>query len=371
MTATADASAVDASANAALIMMAKPLLRTDAHESWTGENADDGFAQRWHSMMSAPVPKGVQYRKALSRILAPDVPCMYHVAHYHDNSLFLDETVAQTVRAPLTTDEWRALVATNVLARCAVRAEPLRAPTHDEISSNIATHRAATNGKRGGGGSSDAGATSVPQAFKAALVSLATLVDAAHGEGALATACAARDEREALAEWARMLASHPTFGERCRARQAPSAEMWTFFVPMRTADDGLATEALARLLGGTTDAATRTAAWSHVDSLNNCATLSSSIPGGVMSKIESLASTLATDLRNGATDLHTLDLQSIGEQVLSQCDAGELTKLTENLGELMPVLGQMQATQGRGGALDHPMLGDALRNAGIALGRTG
>lgn len=112
------------------------------------------------------------------------------------------------------------------------------------------------------------------------------------------------------------------------AISAPPSDAWTA-VPSAARDS-----LVARLASTPT-------AWDTVDQLNSYAKLSSHIPTGVMSKIESMASKLASDLNSGAATMDTLNLQSIGEQVLSGCDANELSKLTGNLGELLPVLSQM------------------------------
>ena len=275
-----------------------------------------GTVQEWHALMSRPIPKGVQYRKALQRMLGDVAPSLYLVVEYKDPSLFLDDEVAKTIAAPLSADGWRALGAANGLVRAAVDAGPLVAPSRDEIASNIQEHHQ----KRRAAAPAAEASSSVPQAFRASLAELSALV------GPFEEDFDAVDEKELCARWSAMLT--PEHSARCDARDAGDAAAWTFFAVR--ADAAKVVRAADK-------------AWPVLLSLNNCSKISTHIPGGVMTKIEDMASKLAEGLQNGTMSMDSLNLQSIGEQVLSGCDTREISALTDNLQDLLPILNSIQA----------------------------
>lgn len=281
----------------------------------------DDAAERWHTLMSRTVPKGIRYARALQRILGYE-PTLYTVVEYKDVALFLDDEFATVVRSPLDAADWRGLAAANRLVACALGHDLDRVPTRDEIQQNIQTSKAAKKA---------ADTSSVSQACKGAYSELAEhLHDAAACE-AVRERAAATDDRELTAAWAEMLQSRPGFVDECTRRAAPPAAAWTA-VPQA---------ARLPLVGALSTAAAP--AWSQIDQLNSYAKISSNIPTGVMSRIETMASKLASDLHSGSVTMDTLNLQNIGEQVLSNCDAAELSKMSENIGDLLPVLTQMGA----------------------------
>ena len=297
----------------------RPLLHAVCSDPSLSDAED--AAERWHSLLSRPLPKGVKYGRALQRLLGHP-PTLHAAVEYKDVAFFLEEEAARLVRSPLDSDGWRALQASARLAACCIGEDLDRTPSREEIQSNIQTTKSSSRRP------ADA---SVAQACKMAYAALADGLpsDQASAIGARASAA---DERELTLAWAEMMQSRPGFADECTRRSAPPPDAWTA-VPASARPSLVSRLESCSTTGGS--------AWDTVDQLNSYAKLSSHIPTGVMSKIETMASKLASDLNSGAATMDTLNLQSIGEQVLSGCDANELSKLTGNLGELLPVLSQM------------------------------
>lgn len=292
-----------------------PLVRTLCKDpAWAD---GDDVVERWHALMSRPVPKGIKYGKSLQRILGHPA-ALYTVVEYKDVALFVDEAFAATVRSPLDAEDWRALHAANRLVACALGHDLDRAPSRDEIQSNIQSSKTKKAPNVG----------SVTQACKMAYAGLGECLDDA-AAAAISERAAAADDQELTAAWAEMLRSTPDFAEACTQRRAPPAAAWSAVPP----------GARSALVAALASADSR--GWGHVDQLNGYARISSNIPTGVMSRIETMASKLASDLQSGSVTMETLNLQNIGEQVLSDCDANDLSKLSGNINELLPVLSQM------------------------------
>ena len=283
-------------------------------------DAEDA-AEQWHRLLSRPLPKGVKYGRALQRLLGHP-PTLHAVVEYKDVAFFLDEEVARVVRSPLDSDGWRALQASARLAACSIGEDLDRTPSREEIQSNIQTTKSTSRRP------ADA---SVAQACKLAYAALADGLPPDHAS-AIGVRASSADERELTQAWAEMMQSRPGFSDECARRSAPPPDAWTA-VPASVRCSLVASLESSSQSGG--------GMWDTVDQLNSYTKLSSQVPTGVMSKIESMASKLASDLNSGAVTMDTLNLQSIGEQVLSGCDANELSKLTGNLGELLPILSQM------------------------------
>ena len=305
-----------AACNAALPAVLGALCKKEALEEWPAGK----LAERWHAVLSKPLPKGIKYAKAVQRILGHPAP-LYVGVEYKDVSLFLDEEFSSIVKAPLDAEGWRALQAANRLAACALGIDIDRAPSREEIQQNIHAVQMAKKKPE---------TSSVSQACKMTYVGLGEALGDEAATRALSERAAAVDDKELTAAWAAMLQERPGFADECAQRQPPPMEAWTAVPPA-------ARQALCAALAGSRDAK----AWSSVDQMNGYSKITSNIPTGVMSKIETMASRLASDLQSGSVTMETLNLQNIGEQVLSDCSESDLSKLTGNIGDLLPVLSQM------------------------------
>jgi hypothetical protein len=100
--------------------------------------------------------------------------------------------------------------------------------------------------------------------------------------------------------------------------------------------------------------------------LNDLSKVQQHIPPSMLGTIENYATNLASKITAGDADLSSLDLQSIGEDVLRQCSEEDMSQLANNIGSLLPALGSLQqSVQEQAGGHDQ-----AIPNLG-ALGLTG
>ena len=58
----------------------------------------------------------------------------------------------------------------------------------------------------------------------------------------------------------------------------------------------------------------------------------------MMTEIESYTTNLMADLRSGKQKMEQLNLEKIGEAVLSKCKESDIEKMGENLSDHLPIL---------------------------------
>lgn len=84
--------------------------------------------------------------------------------------------------------------------------------------------------------------------------------------------------------------------------------------------------------------------WGIITRLNDVSTVVNSVPTGMMSQIEHMASKLAQDLQSGTINMSNVNLSQIGEQVLANCSESDMNDFAGSIEKLMPVV-QSMATQ--------------------------
>ena len=62
----------------------------------------------------------------------------------------------------------------------------------------------------------------------------------------------------------------------------------------------------------------------------------------MMGKIENMASKLANDIMSGKKDMGSMDLQSIGEEVLSQCNSADMSHFADNIDKILPAINNLR-----------------------------
>jgi hypothetical protein len=77
--------------------------------------------------------------------------------------------------------------------------------------------------------------------------------------------------------------------------------------------------------------------WDHLKSLNTFAVVDGQMPSNMMSRIESLATKLTDDIVNGKP-LSDLNMDQIGNEILSSCDQEDMNKFVQNMDVLLPAL---------------------------------
>lgn len=78
--------------------------------------------------------------------------------------------------------------------------------------------------------------------------------------------------------------------------------------------------------------------WKNIHQLNGFSAVTESIPTKMMGRIEDMASRLADDIVAGRTDMASVNLSDIGQQVLSGCDEEDMNKFAGNIDALLPAL---------------------------------
>lgn len=75
-----------------------------------------------------------------------------------------------------------------------------------------------------------------------------------------------------------------------------------------------------------------------VDRMKNLVTMDDAIPTDMMKGIEAVATRLVKDINNGRCDLASLDIESIGQQVISGVNEDDMSKFASNLDKIIPAL---------------------------------
>ena len=87
--------------------------------------------------------------------------------------------------------------------------------------------------------------------------------------------------------------------------------------------------------------------WTGVDKIINYSVVGSAVPSRMMHKIEDMASRLANDLVSGKASLSSeVDLNDIGNQVLSQCSSDDMRHFAGNIDSILPTIGKFAADSG-------------------------
>ncbi len=78
--------------------------------------------------------------------------------------------------------------------------------------------------------------------------------------------------------------------------------------------------------------------WKTINQLNGFSAVNENIPSRMMGRIESMASKLADDIVSGKTDMASVNLSDIGQQVLSGCSEDDMSNFAGNIDALLPAL---------------------------------
>lgn len=304
-------SKVTAAARRAFVELATPLLTPEGADRFGTEAA----ATQWRELLARPLPKAVKYAKALQRITGT-LPSLLHGIEYQDAGILTDEEFSRVVKGPVDKDVWRALGALTRTMLCATGEDMPQVPTREEIQANITAHRGDKAVRQQD--------TAAACAFKTSLTALGEMADCAP----LVARAAAGVERDLCTAWARMTEAND-FEQSCVRREVPAASSWGAL------EESERERVLDALRQPEAEAAP---VWAQIDQLNTYGKLTSQVPSGVMNKIESMASRLASGLQTGAMTMDSVNLQQLGEDVLSGCSSEDLASLSNNLASILPTL---------------------------------
>lgn len=77
---------------------------------------------------------------------------------------------------------------------------------------------------------------------------------------------------------------------------------------------------------------------SVAERMKNLVTMDDAIPSDMMKGIEAVANRLVKDINSGRCDLASLDIESIGQQVISGVNEDDMSKFASNLDKIIPAL---------------------------------
>jgi hypothetical protein len=91
-----------------------------------------------------------------------------------------------------------------------------------------------------------------------------------------------------------------------------------------------------------TDSEIESESWELLHKCIGLATMKSAIPMPMMSGIENMANKLVNDIASGKADMSSLNVETIGQQVLSQVSTEEMNQFANNIDKLLPALGHLK-----------------------------
>ena len=303
---------------------------------------DPDSVKRFFDLLNEPVdPKKAKYAKAVTRILNGEAATIYFAVEFRDApSLMASKAFCEFFPSFLKeasekrcTRAWQTLRAMARLCFLIQCTEPPRVPSRAEIETNINQFRATKRAKVSGGSAKGSG--SMQRAFFEKLLQTASCLPPKE-----AAACQARLHAIPLQEHTKLSAQ------------------W--------AEDPFVSQTAP--FGGSVFTEVECASFVQVDAskwaitetylrqLNDLSRVQQNIPASMLGTIESYATDLASKITSGESDLSTIDLQSIGEDVLRQCSEDDMSQLANNIGNLLPALGSLQQTvQEQAGANGQPL----------------
>lgn len=287
----------------------------------------DEQVEAWVSNMTQSLnPKKTKYAKAIERITKEPAVC-YHAVMYHDIQALrgsMDSPIVKRVRlfdkyedASFTDEKrsttWKFMEKITLAAFEAVGKKLPTVPTRVEIQENIRSRKDKTH---------DDG-PSMTRAFQTHINALCRLL----GDKELLDGADDDTIRNHMATW-NEFAKQTTNGARnsTLCSQSDPSVLTPLF------------EKFPELDGLRDERKVDEKVWRNINQLNGFSTVSENIPVKMMGRIEDVANRLADDIVAGRTDMASVNLSDIGQQVLAGCDESDMSKFATNIEELIPAL---------------------------------
>lgn len=333
------------------------------------EERKQALIGHWHSLGLVPLPEHVRYRQPLQRLLPDDEQaCMYHAMEYCDMPTLLK--ACETAQMPEGFDIlssidleqhyndtsfssehkkafWAYIGELNRLSRAHHGLQPIRVPTREELRNDIQKHRSQAIVNRppspsSGGSNAEA---CMQKAFGMSLMELVDLckshcsgAEEQAGLQALRQTLEAGDTLSAVVQlWAQHHAVGSPLQTACASGDAESLGTMSWaglptglHAPLRT---------LLKKGSGDEDVQRAMRCLQKMASFQK---LENTIPPKMMNQIEQYAQRLAVDVGSGQVNMSDLDLAKIGQDVLSNCTAEDMSAMAERLGDILPTLQSLQ-----------------------------
>lgn len=269
------------------------------------------FVTRWSEELFTPLVKGcAKYSKAVTSITSCSA-CVYHAVQYKDaqacdasfsimGSLNLERKTA-TMGDVERSLVWEYLDELSRLALKSTRSKPPVVPTSEDIAQNIAKRK------------------SERQADDPKATTLHSGVNDLWNDF-----CATRGAKipdDVDRDVATILVTHNITTDTCKNR-----------------DEAVVRNAFPYL----GDAPFTSEEWKALEQIVALVTMKGAIPSNMMRGIETMAHKLMNDMGSGAVDLSSLDVQNIGQEVLSNVSKEEVNAFAQNIDKLLPAISCMQ-----------------------------
>ena len=275
---------------------------------------------QWVRHMQQPLnPKRIRYGRALERLLG-EPGTHYHACKYKDvDGLpveFAGVALKNVIASNMLTDVeqttfWKFIDNLTRTAFVAQQIAPPRVPTRTEVHENIRNRKLSEDNGHD---------NTVVKGFHTAFLSLAEDCGC-KGKYAVAS----DDDFKALQkEWYNMCTNR--FNEQCGQRHPDALQAISDKFPSMTFADVVSEST-----------------WKCITQLNGFTTVNQNVPVHMMGRIEDMAGMLANDIASGKVDMSSLNLDDIGKQVLAGCSETDMQNFAQNIGNILPALGNFQA----------------------------
>lgn len=299
----------------------------------TSDNQVNESIKAWKKNVMSPLdPKKTKYAKPVERIVGKAI--VYHAISYRDSdgpkhviSSEMMKRIDVFNKIDKMSEEqkekcWKYIdeVTKQAMAYCGEEDSLPRVPTREEISASISK-------KKGG----DESTPSLVRAFQSNLDSFCGLTG-------IKVSVKEEGVKQFMTEWNAFMSSPSSFVEGETHKSLCEKEDPRVFVAMRASLQQVEVPEVLPVIGKET--------WKVLSQMNGVTSVTEGVPTKMMGKIEDVAQKLAQDIVNGKTDISKIDLNEIGQKVLSSCDEKEMNQFVEGMGSLLPALGKMTGTAG-------------------------
>ena len=293
------------------------------------ESKEQEMIKMWAENMNIPLSKKVKYAKAVERITSSPVTC-YHACEYRDidalaisSSSEILETldIFNKYKENKMTDEdklcfWKFLSEINESCFRALGKSTPVIPSRDEIQANIKQNKKTDNSEQ-------------PSMIKAFHMGYNNLCSKLNAESIIPQNSSEDKVKEILNRWSdysKDSCDTTKMTILCNNKDSQALICLNKHFPELKLEGATLTDEV----------------WDIIIQLNGYATVGNSIPSKMMGKIEDLASKLADDIVNGKTDMSSMNLANIGQQVLAGCDESDMNKFASNIEDIIPALQNFQ-----------------------------
>tara|TARA_B100001989_G_scaffold253156_1_gene238478 strand:+ start:1326 stop:2348 length:1023 start_codon:yes stop_codon:yes gene_type:complete len=281
----------------------------------------------WYNAMLEPLKK-TKYSKAVERITGSP-PTVYHAVIYKDHeSMSLSSSSASLRRLNISekmndssfTDEkkelfWKYMNRLNKYAEEFVEKDFPRVPTREEISENIKKNKQGDT------------ASSQPSMLKGFNTSLSVLCEMRNCKNVYDLSSDS-ELSKMFSKWVEVSKEEidgKTISVLCKERKEEIIPKLSEVFPEIKWEEPI-----------------EESQWVVLIKLFSFCDVGEAIPSQMMGKIENMASKLANDIMSGKKDMGSMDLQSIGEEVLSQCNSADMSHFADNIDKILPAINNLR-----------------------------